>query len=364
MIVDLYAGPGGWSEALRALEIPGEIGLEWDAAACATRAAAGHPTVRTDIGTYPTAPFRGRVRGLIGSPPCPAFSAAGKGHGRDVLPEIVAAIHRQDWTARPDPDPEVWLVIDLGRWIVDLEPEWVALEQVPAVLPVWRAYAHLLEARGYSVWTGILNAANYGVPQTRRRAILIASRTRTVGPPPATHALRPTPTLFGDELRPWVTMADALGWGMTHRPAMTLAPGTKGGGPDIAGGAGARRSLLRERSEGRWIADPDIGRPEKPARTTEEPSRTITGESEWWRFRPSTTIYGDPRVAPPGHHDPNVSGSQFGEGTIQLEIWHALVLQSFRPDYPVSGQKTKQFQQVGNAVPPGLARAILEVVTK
>lgn len=69
MIVNLYAGPGGWCRAL--VELGREsIGIEWDAAACATRAAVGYPTIRADIGTYPTGPFHD-VEGLIASPPVP-----------------------------------------------------------------------------------------------------------------------------------------------------------------------------------------------------------------------------------------------------------------------------------------------------
>ena len=67
MIVDLYAGPGGWDEGLRTLGITDVVGLEWDEAACLTRAAAGHRTIRTDVATCPTEPFVGKVRGLIAS---------------------------------------------------------------------------------------------------------------------------------------------------------------------------------------------------------------------------------------------------------------------------------------------------------
>jgi hypothetical protein len=43
------------------------------------------------------------------------------------------------------------------------------------------------------------------------------------------------------------------------------------------------------------------------------------------------------------------------EDAIRLTIVDALILQSFRPDYPVQGKKTKQFEQIGNAIPPLLA---------
>lgn len=72
------------------------------------------------------------------------------------------------------------------------------MEEVPDVLPLWRQYAAILRAWGFSMWTGILNAADYGVPQTRKRAILLASRVRTAEPPAPTHARAAEPeSLFG-----------------------------------------------------------------------------------------------------------------------------------------------------------------------
>jgi DNA (cytosine-5)-methyltransferase 1 len=47
------------------------------------------------------------------------------------------------------------------------------------------------------------------------------------------------------------------------------------------------------------------------------------------------------------------------EDAIKLTVGEGLILQSFRPDYPVAGTKSKQWEQVGNAIPVLLARAIL-----
>ena len=76
---------------------------------------------------------------------------------------------------------------------------------------------------GYNAWAGILDAACYGVPQTRERAILIASRVRQVSCPEPTHYdPRKGLQLWGT---PWVSMADALGWGATGRAAPTVTAG-------------------------------------------------------------------------------------------------------------------------------------------
>lgn len=291
-------------------------------------------------------------------------------------------------------------MIDLGRWIEDLRPRWIACEQVPAVLPIWRAYCRLLDELGYSTWTGILNAANYGVPQTRRRAILIASLDRHVDGPPPTHAKDPVPSLFGEPL-PWVTMADALGWsGEVGFPRLddlgTFALTEKARSWVLNTGRRWKPGGTREDAQ---TVDPDeqpaptltsvSGRQwqiragsESGARTTrravDEPAPTLAfgnAYNDWIFERPSTTILGDPRVWPPGHKinqddrdrlgDDEAKdryGDRAGSEAIRLSIEDALVLQSFPADYPVAGSKTKQFEQIGNAIPPLLAEHVLRVL--
>jgi DNA (cytosine-5)-methyltransferase 1 len=139
------------------------------------------------------------------------------------------------------------------------QPQWVVMEEVPDVLPLWRQYAAILRTWGFSAWTGILNAADYGVPQTRRRAILLASRLRTAAPPEPTHAAVPEPeSLFGPGRQRWVSMAEALGWGATDRPVPTVcAGGGPGGGPEPFP-SGSRKTLTDARDRGTQLVDPAV----------------------------------------------------------------------------------------------------------
>lgn len=348
--LDLFAGPGGWDEGVRALGIA-PLGVELHDDACATRNAAGHPTLQADVSTLDPLDV-GDVDLLLASPPCPIFSAAGNGEGRAAIPELVELIRSGARApAGGDIDARTRLVLEPLRFALALTPRWVAFEQVPGALEVWEWCADALRVEGYSVWTGTLNAADYGVPQTRVRAVLLASRGDEALPPTPTHAQHGAVTLLG-ELAPWVTMAEALGWGATERPYATLAGGTQGGPCyDFLGGSGARAAMLDERRAGRWIDCP------------------------WpWRF-PSTTVAADPRVTARCHHEEGSQGANAktteqvrdgdytGTEPIRLTTGEATTLQSFRADYPWHGTQTSKHLQIGNAVPPLLARAIVAELT-
>lgn len=331
MIVDLFAGPRGWSEGLRPLGLR-DVGLELETAACRTAVAAGHATIQTDVAAYPTAPFAGRISGLIASPPCQAWSRAGKRGGIKDQPLVHQAVH--DLTHGRDTraqllaqcrDPRSLLAAEPMRWIVELRPEWVCMEEVVDVLPLWQQYADVLRGWGCSVWCGVLNAANYGVPQTRRRAILVASRTRTVTAPEPTHSEHGAAGLFGDDLPRWITMAEALGWGYTQRPAPTAA----GGGTDTGGaepfGNATRRAMCA----------------------------AMTNPAHWaWR-KPAPTVSGTV-----GH----VGGKQAG-GHLNLQPDEGALLQTFPRRHPFWGSKGQRSRQIGDAVPPRFAAHIVSAAT-
>ncbi len=384
----------------------------------------GLRTVRAELGRYWPTGLRG-IRGLIASPPCPAFSAAGSRSGVPDLTVLVKMLDSEAVGTWDDWAPHQALVdggltldgmllAEPARWIDRWAPLWIAFEQVPPVLPVWQALARWLERRGYSTWAGVLNAADFGVPQTRQRAFLMAHRDgRVVMPPAATHDRTPTPTLFGDELVPWVSMAEALGLGgvetldrrehtdwtspmSVSRPAPTVTASAvdrnwvlhtnRGQEPD---GSRQTRTLDRPapaftaKSIDQWVLNPGLagwkdqdhhGR----RRPLTEPAPSLAFGKDfasWCWERPATTIAGDSRCWPPGHKINQADIDRLGEdeakarygdraGTeaVRLTVEQAAALQSFPPDWPWQGSKTSKAQQVGNAVPVLLARAVLEAL--
>lgn len=343
MILDLFSGAGGWAQALRS---PGlsATGIESDPWACATARAAGHECLQADVTKLDPHAFA-PVWGLVGSPPCQAYSKAGKNLGRADKPHVIACAHglavgddSRAAHARRCRDPRSLLSVEPLRYTLALRPRWVALEQVPAVIELWRLLAELLGACGYHTATGILSAERYGVPQTRKRAFLIASRDGPVQLPAPTHRSyhprRAETPQHEQTLKPWVSMAQALGWGMTARPAMTVVAGNK------RGGTGALQRLARERRRGAWTA-----------------------------CRPATTIACDRRIHPPGHKQcskdpPGRYQQRRGQHAIRVTVQQAAILQGLPAGYPWHGPLTRQYTQVGNAVPPPLARAVIEQALK
>ena len=422
-VIDIFAGPGGWSQACRALGLR-EVGIELDPWACATRAAAGHLTVRADVAAFPVRQFARRGerparRGADLPPPCGTFSAAGKGEGVGDLPllhqaldDLAAGRDTRGELATACSDPRTPLVVEPLRYALAIRPEWVALEQVPAVLPLWEHIARILRAEGYSAWTGILNAANYGVPQTRQRAILIASRVRAVAPPEPTHAKEAEiETLFGPGRRRWVSMAEALGWlpaGVVNtreerktpggnefsadRPSWALTEKARswtvrtlsgnGDAHDYERGLDEPSPSLTSRSD-RWRVDVGAGGfAEGWGRNGDEPSPTIRLQSQSWVLKhndranatvrridePAGTLaFGHARneyrwipgmaegESPGGHASDPHSRSE----SVHITIEEASVLQSFPRDYPWQGTKTQKFLQCGNAWSPRAAMAVI-----
>jgi DNA (cytosine-5)-methyltransferase 1 len=349
-MVDLFAGPGGLDIAATALDVEG-IGVEWDDGAYATRQRADLLTRHGDVrdfnptdpafqGTDPDIDSKKKVNVLAGGPPCQTFTVAGTGDGRRALEEVLAylkrLVAREPWEKISEElekhDVRTGLVLQPLRWALEaidnesLSPyHAIVLEQVPAVLPVWKAYE---EALGdlYDTDSGILHTEEFGVPQTRRRAVFVARLK--VGDPELSSPLRlklPSPTheryvarkiekkddgLFAavpvpvpnKKVRPWVSMEKAL----PGRPAPFTVISNYGTGGDPKA-RGQRRS--------------------------DQPSATVTGKNSRNRIE-----------YPDGTKD-------------RFTVHEAGQLQTFPAAYPWSGKDISQ--QIGNAVPPRLGMHII-----
>lgn len=316
--IDLCAGPGGWDLAARILGIE-TIGIEFDAATCQTRRARGLRTIEGDIRQYGPGDFP-ESEGLIASPPCQTFSRAGNGSGRRALEHVLDAVQRieADRTHQPGSlDERTALVLEPLRWALqardaDRPYRWIALEQVPDVLPVWAAIDEVLERNGYTVFHGKLHAEQFGVPQTRTRAFLIARLDAQVQWPKPDHSRFHVryPERLDEGVKPWITMGEALGW---RSEEVEYASSTM---------ANASRRHL-----------------DQPA-----PTMAFGNDSASAVFLPRGA---DARLAK-------------AEGTARrITVEEAAAIQTFPAFYPWRGPQSGRFRQIGNAVPPMLAHAVL-----
>ncbi len=201
--VDLFAGCGGLTSGLRAagFNVLAAIENEEDAA---DTYAANHPGVvlyRSDIRRVrPRQLLRdlrvrqvGRVNLVAGCPPCQGFTRlTQRGHRRDSRNA---------------------LVMEFLRFVRALRPDACMLENVPGLLTRGRSYfdklSKGLRTAGYSVTYSVVDLADYGVPQFRRRLILLAVRGAPAAIPLATHT---SPELIAtSRLKPWKTVRQAIG---------------------------------------------------------------------------------------------------------------------------------------------------------
>lgn len=316
-IVDLFAGPGGFDVAARAMKRR-IIGIEFDPDACETRRRARLATIQDDVRKHGPEEFP-NARILVGGPPCQTYSVAGNGVGRKALDQVLEFAKRiaqnEDVTDEfALLDERTGLVLEPLRWMlkaieIGRPYDVLVLEQVPAVLPVWYVVRDVLKSRGYDAVAGVLHAEEFGVPQTRRRAILIANRGDDVVS--LLPAPRHRPFRIGrgrgegdPRLKPWVSMARHL---KRRDEFIVISNYGTGGNP-------------KDRGE----------------RHSSEPAATVTSKifrNKIWSQDGSSTI------------------SRFTES-------EAGMLQTFPRNFPWSGRDVAK--QIGNAIPPLLARRVLE----
>ena len=194
--VEVFAGGGGLAVGLREAGFRTVAAVEVEPHAAATFKA-NHPNVqvfRQDVRTVhggmilPLA--GGRVDALAACPPCQGFSSLTSKWEKD--------------------DPRNSLVAEVGRLADELRPRTIMLENVPGLTqkgkPLFDALIEQLEELGYQINWSVLQVADYGVPQKRRRLVLLAGLGFRIEMPSPTHS-----RTGANNLPRWRTVRDAIG---------------------------------------------------------------------------------------------------------------------------------------------------------
>lgn len=273
---------------------------------------------------------------VVGGPPCTPFSKSG------------------NWLEykRTGNDPDASLLDEFARVVVEARPKALLMENVWGL--AYRNHNAVslsrlvvqLEAAGYRLRWDILNAADYGVPQLRKRLILYGTLGQDPPPLPApTHSgWTETRRTIDESLTPYVTSREAIG-DLEQRDDLGLPDEEVNGRyghllPAIP--AGANYLYFTEKR----------GHPEPLFRW----------RGRYWTFllkldpeRPSTTIQSQP--------GPYIG--PFHWNNRRLRLLEVKRLQTFPDDYIVVTRSRRSWQhQLGNAVPPKLAEIVARPLAK
>lgn len=354
-VISLFSGAGGLDLGVEQAGFRTMAAVEWDADAADTmeKNAPEHfqelaEVLRADL--YPLASGLGtglttrdvlRAAGLgsnerpdllIGGPPCVAFSKSG---------------FWLEWK-RDGVDPAASLLQAYTRVLVEAQPRFFILENVYALTfdnrasrPAFTRLLAEIEAAGYSYRWRVLNAADFGVPQLRPRLFIVGARSGENVPD------FPEPTHFGAWER-------RLSRGTGSLPHVTTGQALSG-----LGAAPEPEEVVR----GRWgHLLPGIPPGDNYLFYTakrDHPAPVFEWRSRYWSFllkldpdRPAPTIQAQP--------GPNVG--PFHWENRRLRVPELRRLFTFPDDFEFVGRRSSVQAQVGNSVPPLLARCVAECV--
>ena len=329
--IDLFCGAGGLTSGLMASGVRVVAGIDLDIA-CRFPFEANHPgakfvgqDVSSVTGDQMARLWSGKaIRLLAGCAPCQPFSSYARGRSTDHLK---------------------WGMLDeFGRLVTESLPELVTMENVPGLVrqKPFSDFLATLKSLKYQVVYGVLNAADFGVPQRRRRLVLLASRLGPVELPFPTHA----------GSTKWVTVKDAVGHLSKLRHGQADKVDTLHRASSLS-----PLNLKRVRASkpgGTWRDWPANLVADCHARESGRHSAGVYGRMVWDQPAPTMTTlcngFGNGRF---GHPEQNRA----------ISLREAAIFQSFpedyafmNPDQPILIRTVARL--IGNAVPPKLAEAV------
>ncbi len=339
-VVDLFCGCGGGSMGFHTagFRTVGAVEIDEDAAAAFALNVGVAPIVKDirDVGGDDILAAAGLKRGeltlLFGCPPCQSFTVLRRGTKTTVQDE-----------------QRNTLVYEYLRLVQELHPRHIAFENVPGLVegrwrPYFERFQEILAELGYTFDHDVIDAAEYGVPQRRRRVLVIGSRVTEPRLPGRSHS-----ELGDGKLKPFVTVREAI----DHLPPLAS-------GEHDADDAFHRARVHSDLALRRLAHVPEGGgRADLPEHLVLECHKNhdghydIYGRMRWDRVAPTLTS-----------GCTNVTRGRFAhpEQDRAITLREAMLLQTFPPRAQLVGGVEKMALQVGNAVPSRLARRIGDTI--
>lgn len=342
-VIDLFAGVGGLSLGFENCGFDVVLANEYDESIAAAYKA-NHKGTRMIVGDITSldlektfGPYQGQIDVVIGGPPCQGFSQKGQRK----------TIH----------DERNFLFKYYVRVVELVKPRYFVMENVPNLLTAEKGYfrkeiEELFNSMGYQLKMGILNASDYGVPQNRRRAVIIGKRG---GAAPGLPKPRNITVTIWDAISDLAYLSSGEGEEEQEyrgKPHSEYQKKLRGGSGTLRNHVATRHSRLA--LERLAMIPPNAGKEVLPE---EHLTRSIYSGT-WTRMRKDeisvtiTTRFDTP------------SSGKFTHPFLDraITVREAARIQSFPDSFRFVGSKGSQMKQVGNAVPPLLAGAIAEVV--
>jgi len=270
---------------------------------------------------------------LVGCAPCQPFSLLRR--------------EEFDENGLPIPHKSVNLLIEFGRFVKAIKPAHVMVENVPGLKgkgsEVLDSFKRMLIQEGYSFDEKTLYAKSYGVPQNRRRYVLIASRLFVPIVPESTHGV-------DGDLLPYRTVRETI----FDYPAISA-------GETHATIHNHRCANLSELLLKRIKATPHDG-----GSRTDWPDELVLKCHK--TFKGHTDVYGRMKWDEPSPTLTvkcfSLSNGRFGhpEQDRAISLREAAALQTFDDDYVFYGSVQEIGKQIGNAVPVLLAQVMGEYI--
>jgi DNA (cytosine-5)-methyltransferase 1 len=367
--VELFAGAGGLALGLSLAGFRHLAVVEWNRFACDTirrNKALGHPHVSGwplwlgDVRAFDYASIAGEVDVVAGGPPCQPFSICGRHRGhddqRDMFPAMAEAVRRLQ--------PRAFIVENVKGLTGPAFAEYFEYTLVRLRYPeiirhrneLWTDHLRRLrrqktESLTYDVTAQVLNAADFGVPQTRQRVFIVGFRNDL-----GINWSVPRPTHSRDALRrdQWIT---GEYWERHRLPRS--APTASEANPGRSGHAvsGKRNAWRTVRDALAGLPDPELD--PAAARGIQnhcfQPGvRFYPGHTGSSLDLPAKTLKAGDHGVPGGE---NALVRSDGSGRY-FTVRESARLQTFPDTYRIDGSWSEAMRQLGNAVPVTLAHAV------